>query len=216
MNGASHVEVALKSTRVVNSDIALWEREWKTIVLHCGISGLSLTPGMKVLDVGCGGRELSVGAEKRGLHYTGLDIDDGNFDSDPFPLGDTSVDLVVALAFIEHLQSPQNFLNEVVRVLRSGGVLALSTPNWHYASKSFYDNPAHVQPYSPPSLDTLLKAYGFKQVRVVPGLRAKPAWMYRHKLAFQLARYLPFRGGTPLVPRFMSGRTTSMFAFAVG
>jgi SAM-dependent methyltransferase len=38
-------------------------------------------------------------------------------------------DLVVALEILEHLENPWNFLREVRKLLRDGGVLLLSTPN---------------------------------------------------------------------------------------
>ena len=45
------------------------------------------------------------------------------------PLGDAAVDAVVSLQVIEHLWEQGRFLRECLRVLRPGGVLAVSTPN---------------------------------------------------------------------------------------
>lgn len=42
---------------------------------------------------------------------------------------DASVDGVMALEVIEHLENPRRFLRDVGRVVRSGGMLVLSTPN---------------------------------------------------------------------------------------
>lgn len=42
---------------------------------------------------------------------------------------DDSYDLVIALEVIEHIENPWNFLREVRRLLRKGGLLVLSTPN---------------------------------------------------------------------------------------
>jgi 2-polyprenyl-3-methyl-5-hydroxy-6-metoxy-1,4-benzoquinol methylase len=45
-----------------------------------------------------------------------------------FPLEDNSVDICISLAVIEHLNEPQQFLNEIFRVLKPGGTVALTTP----------------------------------------------------------------------------------------
>lgn len=91
-SSASHIELAMKSQRAVSGDEKLWEREWKTIEMFCNELRSSIRAGSFVLDVGCGGRELSWDAKKRGLEYRGLHISDGNFETDPFPIGDESVE----------------------------------------------------------------------------------------------------------------------------
>ncbi len=45
------------------------------------------------------------------------------------PLADAAVDLAVSLQVIEHLWSPGDYVGELVRVTRPGGVVVLSTPN---------------------------------------------------------------------------------------
>lgn len=45
-----------------------------------------------------------------------------------FPLQDNSVDACITLAVIEHLNEPQQFLNEIFRILKPGGTVALTTP----------------------------------------------------------------------------------------
>ncbi|MEM9364715.1 MAG: methyltransferase domain-containing protein [Planctomycetota bacterium] len=50
------------------------------------------------------------------------------------PLGDESVDVVVADWVVEHLPEPTKSFQEIHRVLRSGGSLCLRTSNyWHYS-----------------------------------------------------------------------------------
>lgn len=51
----------------------------------------------------------------------------------PFPSG--SFDVVIASHIIEHLDSPTALLNEVHRVLRSGGMLRLSCPSTTHATR---------------------------------------------------------------------------------
>lgn len=210
----NHIELAMKSQRTVSKNEELWEREWKTIELFCAELHKPIEPGNFVLDVGCGGRELSWGAENRGLNYKGLDISDGNFEFDPFPIEDESVDFVIALALVEHLHNPDNFMKESLRVLRPGGAIIISSPNWRYSWRNFYGNPAHVQPYTEKSIRILVEAYGLENCRVVPGLRVKPRWMYFWRFAFWYAAIIPFRANVKFVPNMFKGKATSFFCFA--
>lgn len=212
--GQNHIESSLKKLRSGGYSSEAWDREWETLEFFCDELGSPLSRGAALVDVGCGGRELADGAAKRGLNYIGLDIDDGNFELERLPVADASADLVVALAIIEHLHSPDNLMKEIYRILKPGGVLVVSTPNWRYAWKTFFDNPAHVHPYTVKSLATLCEAYGFSNHRVAPGLRAKPKFFYFNPWAFQIAAALPFRGRPRFVPSWFSGRATSIFAFA--
>lgn len=44
------------------------------------------------------------------------------------PLKDESVDYVVGLAFLEHLDNPQDIMLESIRVLKKGGIAIFTTP----------------------------------------------------------------------------------------
>lgn len=212
----SHVEKQMKGLREIGRiDRDLWEREWKTLDTLLSIAQVQLSDVKSVADVGCGGKELEVGATERGIIYRGFDIDDGNFETDKLPAEDSSFDLVVALALIEHLHNPDNFLREAIRIARPGCAFVVSTPNWHFAARNFYDNPAHVQPYSPQSLETLFVAYGLDRVMTFPGLRAKPRSSYLGKTRFLRAALRPFRGNFSFIPRVLTGRATSVFAIGI-
>lgn len=52
-----------------------------------------------------------------------------NIDADGLPFEDLSVDLIVALDFIEHIIDPNMFANECFRCLRFGGNVLINTPN---------------------------------------------------------------------------------------
>ena len=54
------------------------------------------------------------------------------------PFADSSVDLVVSLQVLEHVQEPERVLREIDRVLRPGGILYLSAPNYFSFSEDHY------------------------------------------------------------------------------
>ncbi|GAA1988126.1 class I SAM-dependent methyltransferase [Catenulispora subtropica] len=101
---------------------------------------------MRILDVGCGdgaataqaaracpgheviGMDWSAEAVKR-ARSLGLTVIQGSVDAPGLPLADASVDVVVFSEIIEHLIDTDAALTELLRVLRPGGTLLLSTPN---------------------------------------------------------------------------------------
>lgn len=90
----------------------------------------------EVLDVGCGRKPYRdfVAAER----YVGLDIDspvtrelgvaDVFYDGRKFPFPDGSFDGVLCSQVFEHVFNPEEFLQEIHRVLRPGGRLVLAVP----------------------------------------------------------------------------------------
>ena len=89
--------------------------------------------------------------------------------SEQLPFRDDTFDLVTLIEVLEHTQSPVLSLEEVRRVLRRGGRLALTTPN--YPVKRLYDarvalrsrslrrlrdDPTHISPLSARRLERLL------------------------------------------------------------
>lgn len=139
----------------------------------------SFTNNKRVLEVGCGGGAgcneiLSAGASE----VTGVDVDreavlfaQERFDSphmkfdvvqdSKLPAPDASFDVVIALETIEHVEDDRPFVEELARVLRSGGTLLLSTPNRLITNPgtTITDrpvNPLHVREYTKQELGELL------------------------------------------------------------
>lgn len=102
---------------------------------------------MKVADVGCGNGWLTEMLVRRGRSVVGVDLGFDSIDRAsarllrldihvPFVLGDVyrlpftdaSVDAAVASEMIEHLDSPENALAEIARIVRPGGLVVISTP----------------------------------------------------------------------------------------
>jgi SAM-dependent methyltransferase len=98
---------------------------------------LSITPGMRVLEVGSGLGLLAaeVGAAARGVHVTGLEKSSEQIaaavpseavtylkgDARQLDLPDRQFDLVYARFLLEHVSEPERVLREMRRVVRPGG-----------------------------------------------------------------------------------------------
>ena len=192
------------------------ERELYTIqFLLREFYGFNLNKGHKILDLGSGDNFLKDSIISREISYSSLDIEDLDFEKDNFKFDNNSFDLIVGLAVIEHLKDPNLFLNEIMRVLKPGSFLFLSTPNWKYSKNNFFDDVTHVKPYSPDSLKQLLEIKGFNKGKLMPSLRCKSKWWYEGKFRFFIANYfLPFSGTNKLIPDFLKGKSQGMFALA--
>jgi SAM-dependent methyltransferase len=75
------------------------------------------------------------------------------------PFTDESFDVITSFETLEHLHERPRFLTELKRVLRSEGVLLLSTPNANYTKpvNSKPSNPFHIFEYTPEELRTELE-----------------------------------------------------------
>lgn len=96
---------------------------------------------IQACDVPCGAGALSQRLAETGVQVTAVDIAPADvFVFDPakrvlhdcnqgLPFADGSLDLVVSIEGIEHLENPSQFLRECFRVAKSGGLIILTTPN---------------------------------------------------------------------------------------
>jgi ubiquinone/menaquinone biosynthesis C-methylase UbiE len=99
--------------------------------------------GALALDAGCGSGEFSVLVQPRTSRLISLDISFSLVrlavqkarslgvvaDALALPLRNEVFDLVVSSEMVEHTTSPGEAVKELVRVLRPGGLLVLTTPN---------------------------------------------------------------------------------------
>lgn len=127
-----------------------------------------------ILDVGCGrGYGFDV-LQSPGVARTGLDISleflkeaRHNYHSvslvqatgERLPFRSRSFDSIIAFEVIEHLQDDIAFLHELKRLIRPGGLIAISTPNRAVASGGNKHplNPFHVREYTIEEFTTLLQ-----------------------------------------------------------
>lgn len=106
-------------------------------------------------------------AEKKGLNMSKGRLEDVQFEANSF-------DLVVCIEVIEHISFPQSFTSEIHRVLRSGGAVYISTPNFdsllRRKLKGQYDvinYPNHLSYFTAKTLNSLFTSNGFKKESLV-------------------------------------------------
>jgi len=173
---------------------------------------------IRLMDIGCGNRYLRYGCEKFNISYEGIDYSDCNLEKDKIPKEDNKYDLVISLALIEHLRDPSNFLNESYRILKPGGIFFISTPNWQYSFRDFFNDPTHIHPYTPISLEQVLEFSNFKNVKIVPNLRCKSKGAYQGIAPFFRAAFLrPFTNKKKylLIPNFLKGKALGLFGIGI-
>lgn len=93
------------------------------------------------------------------------------------PLADACVDVVLSLQVVEHIWSPDELLADTARVLRAGGLLALTTPNRETFSPGLGrgqrpTNPFHVREFDADELADLVGRH--LEVVSVGGVHAGP------------------------------------------
>jgi 2-polyprenyl-3-methyl-5-hydroxy-6-metoxy-1,4-benzoquinol methylase len=130
-----------------------------------------LVDGKVVLDIACGSGYGTQLLAKKAKKVYGVDVDKDtveyakkNFgatnvvyklgDGVAIPLDDNSVDVVVTLETIEHIENYDKFIDEVKRVLKPDGLAIVSTPNdLEFAEGNHY----HVHEFEYKELKQLLK-----------------------------------------------------------
>jgi len=139
-----------------------------------------------LLDVGCFRGDFLVGARENGWNVYGTEIsnsaavygiDNNNidifigtlpeaeFESDYF-------DVVTLLDVVEHLANPSNYLKEIYRILKPGGLLFMDTPNYNSLLRNIYGKkwsiffPWHLYYFSAKTLKKIVLHNGFKVKKI--------------------------------------------------
>jgi SAM-dependent methyltransferase len=116
-----------------------------------------ITPGERVLDLGCGGGRHAFELYRRGARVVAFDHDGGELaqvasmflamtqsgeagekadarvvqgDVLSLPFPDGSFDAVIAAEVLEHIPDDERAIAEIARVVRPGGRLAVTVPRW--------------------------------------------------------------------------------------
>jgi SAM-dependent methyltransferase len=161
-------------------------------------SRFALEPGMRVLDMGCGGGRHAFALYRRGADVTALDMDPAELkdvsamfaamsEAGEVPLGasaravrgtaydlpfaDATFDRIIAAEVLEHLPEDERAMRELFRVLRPGGLIAVTVPRWGpellcWALSSAYHEVegGHVRIYRGDELRRRLSGVGLEPV----------------------------------------------------
>jgi SAM-dependent methyltransferase len=115
------------------------------------------------------------------------------------PYKDNTYDYVVMGQLLEHLEDPAKYLKEAMRVLKVGGVLALSVP-LNETEAGEVDS-IHLWSFSEQDIIDLIKPYGRYEIEILKS-QFIPEYKYRfphiiafvqkqHKLVFEIDKNAP-------------------------
>jgi SAM-dependent methyltransferase len=165
--------------------ISHWYWDYK----DCQILKVITVADKEIVDLGCGEGILLEKIVKSfpSQHVSGVDIIPENIeickkfglpvllgDINSTDLSDNSVDLVLLIEVIEHLNEPVRTLKEIKRILKPGGKVVFLFPNdfifgvarllFLRIKELFYD-PGHVKRWTPKQFKKFINTQGFRQIR---------------------------------------------------
>lgn len=170
------------------------------------------TSDFPILDVGCGRGEWLELLRESGYTATGLDhnrvmvdycrtrefeVVEGDVIAYLRTLPDLSLGAVTGFHIIEHLPFPIliKLFNEVVRVLKPGGLAIFETPNPKnivVGACNFYADPTHKNPLFPDTIQFILESQGLSKVKILylnpvegsPFAQEDASWQLLHNWFF--------------------------------
>lgn len=148
------------------------------------------------IDLGSGDKSFTHYCQSINIVSYPYDYPHFNIEKDILEHEDGTIDFVTLNAVIEHIKEPDHIFKEIFRVLKKDGIIFIRTPNWQLDYKNFYNDPTHIKPYTPKSLETTLNLFGFNSIFLEPGLIQKSFfwWKLPNGVKWHISSWIP--GGT--------------------
>ena len=152
------------------------------------LTGFKISPDELILDIGCGEGQFSQFCAKHGARIILADVDSEQMlkaeqrvrsenprslqclvtNANPIPLESDSVDKIIAMEVLEHVEDPNVFVAELFRVARPGAQILISVPGTaseqlqkSLAPESYFLHPNHIRIFQPNEIESLLSHHGF-------------------------------------------------------
>lgn len=169
------------------------------------LEGWNITPGKRLLDVGCGAGQTAIPAAQSGAFVTGIDLAENLIeharhrvenlnlpiqfdvgDAEALPYEDESFDVVISMFGAMFAPRPSQVVSEFIRILKPGGRLLMA--NWMHNSMpaEMFSAVAAVTPPPEGVVSPLLWGdrdvvrqrlqEGFSDIKLTP--RCYPQWHY--------------------------------------
>lgn len=192
------------------------ERPWYRPALEL----IKNIPTGKALDLGCGLAEFSQKLQATGFDVVCTDgskkyVENANklgFEAriadfnNPLPFADAEFNLISSLEVIEHVEKAEQFISEMYRILRPGGYLLISTPNYAFVGvrlKMLFGKPIpgegyHFRFFTYTTLKKLMKKSGFR-IRKEKGISFLPF--------YKLTKKTPSAISIPFFKKLLASKT---------
>ncbi len=99
------------------------------------------------------------------------------------PIASNSVDIILSIACLEHIEDPQRVVKEMYRILKPGGLIRCAIP----FMQGIHGSPDDYQRYTPNGLKTLFKDFSVNEVRVSAGPASTLVWILQEWFAILLS-----------------------------
>lgn len=155
--------------------------------------GVCVSPGMNVVDVGCGDGTFISFCNQLGADTTFIDLKEERVraleqrlrkeanggrvegivsDCKPIPLETGFADLVISTEVLEHVIDPRQFLCEIVRIGKPGATYCITVPHSRsenllrdIAPPMYFAAPNHINVFSPEDFQALASECGLEVLR---------------------------------------------------